>query len=48
MRKPTLKTKCLVNWEKFKTEAEKFYENPGGLNKNPLAIDKILKTSKRQ
>jgi putative ATP-dependent endonuclease of the OLD family len=30
------------DWGKYKTEAEKYYENPGGLNKNPLAIAKIL------
>ncbi len=31
-----------ADWVKYKTEAEKYYENPGGLNKNPLAIAKIL------
>jgi putative ATP-dependent endonuclease of the OLD family len=31
-----------ADWTKYKTEAEKYYENPGGLNKNPLSIAKIL------
>ncbi len=36
-----------VDWGKYKTEAEKFYENPGGLNKNPLAIAKILEMAEK-
>lgn len=30
------------DWSKYKTEAGNLYDNPGGLNKNPLAITKIL------
>ena len=36
------------DWGKYKTEAEKFYENPGGLNKNPLAIAKILELANNE
>jgi len=30
------------DWEQFKQEAENYYDNAGGLNKNPLLIAKIL------
>lgn len=36
-----------ADWGKYKTEAEKYYENPGGLNKNPLAIAKILELAEK-
>ncbi|MEX1269637.1 MAG: ATP-dependent endonuclease [Balneolaceae bacterium] len=31
-----------ADWQNFKQEAEKLYDNAGGLNKNPLVIAKIL------
>lgn len=36
------------DWTKYKAETEKFYENPGGLNKNPLAIAKILEMANKE
>jgi putative ATP-dependent endonuclease of the OLD family len=36
------------DWVKYKSEAEKYYENPGGLNKNPLAIAKILEMANKE
>ncbi len=32
-------------WEKYKCQAEKYYGNAGGLNKNPLLIARILETA---
>lgn len=36
------------DWVKYKTDAEKYYENPGGLSKNPLAIAKILEMANKE
>ena len=30
-------------WNDFKTQAYNYYGNPGGINKNPLAIARAIK-----
>ncbi len=40
-----IKTEFNGKWEKFKTIANSFYGEPGGLNKNPLAIACVLETA---
>ncbi len=37
-----IKSEVAEDWSRYQQEAEDYYGNPGGLNKNPLAIAKIL------